>query len=369
MQVEAFTQSKDPGAPEANEDRYVLSSGRYYAVVDGVTDKSGRALPDGSSRGQEAGRLIAAVLADLDAAGALFETPLREVVQRFDDAFASRYVELGESEEALRDPNLRFGAQLALAVPGSGQRAGLWRLAVIGDSAIRVGGERVLGATRPAEALLARWRAIVVEAVLEVCAPANLALACGREYCLGGTEEFLPEWAGVLPLETWRAAREAAFAAAERLEPGLSAGAVREVLAGGVRGAARFRNRGGELGTTCIDGFTTLGHDVVEEVVTLSGAYPTALPSLELFTDGYFGTPAPGATRLADWEAHIAEVERVDPLKVWRYPATKGSGPGAFTDDRTVVTVNARPRGPLDRAEAPPTGRTEAPHGGSEVAA
>jgi hypothetical protein len=43
---------------------------------------------------------------------------------------------------------------------------------------------------------------------------------------------------------------------------------------------------------------------------------------------------------LSDWEAAFAEVERVDPEKIGRYPSVKGSGVGMNTDDRTVVIVH-----------------------------
>jgi hypothetical protein len=62
------------------------------------------------------------------------------------------------------------------------------------------------------------------------------------------------------------------------------------------------------------------------------------LRTIELFTDGYF---QPGAApALSDWEAAFAEVERVDPEKIGRYPSVKGSGVRMNTDDRTVVIVH-----------------------------
>jgi hypothetical protein len=41
-----------------------------------------------------------------------------------------------------------------------------------------------------------------------------------------------------------------------------------------------------------------------------------------------------------DWEAAFAEVERVDPEKIGRYPSVKGSSARMHTDDRTVVIVH-----------------------------
>src|SRR4051794_12821506 len=50
MQIEAFSQGKDPTAPHANEDRFVILPGRAYAVIDGATAKTG-------ARGQRARRV------------------------------------------------------------------------------------------------------------------------------------------------------------------------------------------------------------------------------------------------------------------------------------------------------------------------
>jgi hypothetical protein len=41
-----------------------------------------------------------------------------------------------------------------------------------------------------------------------------------------------------------------------------------------------------------------------------------------------------------DWEEAFAEVERVDPEKIARYPAVKGSTARMNTDDRTVVIAH-----------------------------
>ena len=41
MLIEAFSQAKDPAAPHANEDRFVILPGRAYAVIDGATAQTG----------------------------------------------------------------------------------------------------------------------------------------------------------------------------------------------------------------------------------------------------------------------------------------------------------------------------------------
>lgn len=355
MYVEAFSAAKDPGFEYRNEDRYAVRSGRFYAVIDGVTDKSGKPLPDESSRGQEAGRLIIQALHELDADDQLFSGSAASLLEHIAETFVTRYRELGELQEATDDPNRRYGAQLALAVPGSAGQLPAWRLLVVGDCGVRVDGVRTLGARQMAEEVLAAWRALVVTDVLERGAPVEEALACGRHYCLEGADQFEPAWEQALPLLAWERLRNRAHSGFGQGLAGLDAGTLAEILSGGVKGAARYRNAAGRLGQACIDGFAVPTEKVVDEVlsfhsqadgVTAVSGRPRSLQdgspgiaSLELFTDGYFGTPPDHATRLADWEAHLAKVEREDPYKIGAYPATKGSSPGAFTDDRTVLIV------------------------------
>lgn len=353
MHLEAFSVAKDPQRPERNEDRFGVRSGRYYLVIDGVTDKSGVPLPDGSSRGQEAGRLIARTVAALDDEGLLSTVPVAAFLGRLEETFQARYRELGELEAAAADPNFRYAAQLALAVEGRAGGPDAWRLLVIGDCGIRVDGLRSLGGSQAAEAVLAAWRGLVVRDVLSRGWSVEEALACGRHYCLEGTGRFEPAWEKVLSLNDWERLRAvAASELAVHLE-GFPDGTLSEVLHGGVKGAARYRNDVGPLGQPCVDGFPVPEEKVVEERVAIEPGDGRGAASLELYTDGYFGTPVDHAARLADWEDHFARVEREDPYKIGSHPATKGSSPGAFTDDRTVLIVSShRGRG----SSQPPDG-------------
>jgi len=52
MRVEAFSEGKDLDQPEANEDQFLVLPGLGYAVIDGVTDITGRTV-----EGMRTGRL------------------------------------------------------------------------------------------------------------------------------------------------------------------------------------------------------------------------------------------------------------------------------------------------------------------------
>jgi len=55
MKIEAFSQSRDPDRPDANEDAWLVVPDRCLAVIDGVTDRTGSRF-DGATSGRIASR-------------------------------------------------------------------------------------------------------------------------------------------------------------------------------------------------------------------------------------------------------------------------------------------------------------------------
>ena len=347
MRLEAFTCHKDPRRPHANDDRIAVHGSRLFCVIDGVTDKSGRALPDGSSRGQAAGVLVERALLRLADDGALMTAPTASVLEAIQQTFCDEYRRRGIEEDVARDPHLRFGAQLAAVF----HRADAWRVFVVGDCGVRINGERVVTCRNEGDTVLALWRAAVFGAVLARGPVADvtdglalhvslgrshtdLALDIARRYTVAGSGRFIEEFAAWFPESEYRrcAARTESDALGRFAHLGSTL--VADTLANGLIGLAKHRNADGPLGSPCIDGTVVPPRQAHDE--TLSAA---DVATLELFSDGYFGTPAPGATTLSDWEAHLAYVEAVDPHKVDAFASTKGSGSGTFTDDRTVVII------------------------------
>lgn len=352
MYLEAFTAAKDPDHPARNEDRLVCYDGRSFAVVDGVTDKSGTLLPDGRSRGQAAGRLIEGVLRDLTDAGEAMTAPATEVLERFAAAFLAAYDRLGMRDEAMARPELRFGAQLALAVHDRDS----WRLLVVGDCGIRVDQGAILQRPNEADQVLARARALVFHHVRARGVPVTRALDVARAYTVHGMGAFLGEHADAVPQEDHARLHRLAIDETRAADAQLPDHLIERAIDAGLLGVGRLRNAPGPLGHACIDGSDVPASFVVERRLAAS-----EVRSVELFSDGYFGAPPTGATNADEaarsavpsvraWERHIARVEREDPFKVGPFASTKGSPPGRFTDDRTVLVL--RPRGPGETGEA-----------------
>ena len=60
--------------------------------------------------------------------------------------------------------------------------------------------------------------------------------------------------------------------------------------------------------------------------------------SIELFSDGYFAVPA--NVTIEAWEQMFAEIEKIDPHKIHKYPNVKGSTTTDFSDDRSVIILS-----------------------------
>ncbi|MGH6944578.1 MAG: hypothetical protein ACREH6_10210, partial [Geminicoccaceae bacterium] len=117
--------------------------------------------------------------------------------------------------------------------------------------------------------------------------------------------------------------------------PAVPSSDIERLLDGGVMtGQGQFQNNtASPLSYAVLDGFEV----PMELVRVIDRARPT-VQSIELFTDGYF-EPA-DAPSVEAWEAAFREVERADPEKIDRYPGVKGSTPGRYADDRTVIVVH-----------------------------
>ncbi len=346
MRFEAFSAAKDPARPWTNDDRVVVCGTNAFAVIDGVTDKSGENLPNGLSRGQFAGVVIERELARLTRIGPASDVHAADLAGTVTNALHAEYTAMGILAEAERDPHRRCGAQVAALV----RTPTGWRLLVIGDCGARLDGREAVTGANPGDALTSLWRATVFGALTANGAGVEEALALSRRYALVGNRTYLTEGENRLTPERHSALAAEALTTAIAQHPELPPEIVEDALAGGILGMAQHRNRPGPLGSACLDGFAVPDSLLIERDLP-AGSFTT----VELFSDGYFGTPAPGEVGVDAWEARIAEVERDDPHKVGAYPSTKGSAPGKFSDDRSVLVIR------LERARAAASAARPAP--------
>ncbi|MCG8510489.1 MAG: hypothetical protein MI741_14790 [Rhodospirillales bacterium] len=330
MDVEAFTLAKDPKNPDRNEDRYVIVPGRAYAVIDGVSDKTGLRFK-GQAGGQLAGRMVEDVIRQVCEDRKPEEIEADWLTSRLEERFQATLEEIMGSREIDVPPNIRFGAQLVLALEGRS----FFRFIIIGDSGLRINGREVFLSHHPLDDICsairkAVWHCLDAQAV---ATPEKNEIA--RAYTVSGLGSALPKWSNLINEDMLFGLREAAFVDVRRSQESLEELVVRKALLGGLREQNLYINRVHPLGYPCINGFP-----IPREFIVQFDRGIEDIETIELFSDGYFGCP--DGTRISDWEARLANIEATDPEKVRDFASTKGSYNGRFSDDRTVMILRRR---------------------------
>ena len=339
---EAFTQAKDKENPDSNEDRFVAVSNRLYAVIDGATDKSGQ-THDGLTGGQIAGRILEEVLRDEDKKRNAARNPGREgageitvstILNAVNRGLRRQYRLHGIAGAIRQEPWRGFAAQASIAV----REGSHYRFIVVGDTGLRINGREIFFNRKPGDVICAQLRAAVYRHMTGTGADGETANTWARAYTVDGLKAVLPGTPRALSEVNLAPLREAARAQCLSRLPGIAAEIVENVLNEGLKGAYRYRNRPGPLGFACIDG-SPVPRDMIVEFKRPAGS----IHCIELFSDGYPGAPERAA--FDDWEALHARVERDDPERISTWPDTKGSAPGRFADDRTILIVRPDAQG------------------------
>ena len=330
MQIAAFSAAKDPDRPEANEDRFVVVQDRLYAVIDGVTDRTGRRY-DGRTGGRVAADATEAALLSLAAEGAHPTLDAAGLLARLNASFQAAYRRHGVLEEAKAAESSRFGSTLALAVD-RGDRFGFF---FVGDSGIRFNGGEIVRHDKDLDHIIATLRGFAYHKVAKAGADPTATELASRALCWRGVGSLPAEAASWIGEADLAEIREAALARLTSELPKIPVADITRMIDNGIIGAqGGYQNRPDlVLGYSSVDGFslTVAGIEAFDR--------PKAgIATLELYTDGYFALP--DRPTIAAWEAMADEVERVDPAKVSLYPSTKGSLGRIRADDRTVVIVS-----------------------------
>lgn len=327
MRLEASSLSRDPARAEANEDAFVVLPGRAYAVIDGVSDRTGMRY-DGELSGRHAARLVAGTLERLLLGAA---PPVESIVPTLTAALNEAYRRHGTLEAARADWGARLCCTLALALFAGGRL----HLVLVGDSGIRLNGREVLQMPKDIDRITASLRSHAWHRVGDLDPVVRDRIA--RQVTWRGVAQEVGMLAPHLGAGDLAAIAEAAGAECAAALPHVPRADVVHLLRHGIVGAQGDYQNNPEsvLGYACLDGFT-----VPRTLMRITTVEARSVDMLELFTDGYF---RPGDTpALAAWEGAHALVEAEDPAKVTRYRSTKGSTPGRWADDRTYVGVSLR---------------------------
>ena len=327
MLIEAFSAARDPADSTTNEDTLVVLPGRAYAVIDGVTDRSGLRY-EGMLSGRYAARLVAREL-ERGFDDAMLRAPLL-AVERLTAAMARVYSACGNTEAAQADWGQRIAATLALATTDEAAV----RIVLVGDSGVRLNGVEVVRADKDLDRITSLLRARTWHLAAARTRDPEQRERAARAVALRGAAQDAAGLPAPLTQADLAVLHAAALADCLRAMPHLPADVVSAMLASGiVRGQGVHENNPDSvLGYSCLDGFP-----VPPQLIRVLERPRAEVATVELFTDGYF---KPGeAFGVASWEAAFREVERTDAEKVRTHLSPKGSTSRVFADDRTYLGV------------------------------
>jgi len=328
MLIEAFSEAKDPSAPQANEDRLVILPGRAYAVIDGVTDRLGTRY-DGMLSGQYAAVVVKGALEHMLSAPDAPRDGLA-IVQALTTRIADAYKAHGMFEKVQSDWNVRLSAALALVLV---QEATL-DVILVGDSGVRINGEHTLRMEKDLDLITSTLRREAWPVIGEAVSDPARQEQISRRITWHGTRQPMGELSGALTADDMSKIEQRAIQANVEALPHVPLGDIENLVQGGIVNAqGGYQNNASTiLGYPCLDGF-----QVPENLIKIERIPREDVETVEIFSDGYF---KPGeAFGVASWEKAFAEVEREDPAKVVLYPSPKGSTASTWADDRTYLGV------------------------------
>lgn len=317
MQIELFSRSKRRSSDKPGDDIALVLPGLVHAVLDGATDPTGREY-DGESSGRLAARSAGQALVRL-----LLDEGPRVGIGRIGAALSHAVAQAAERVAAAHPPS----TTLAAAIPCHGEL----RLVLIGDSGIRVNGERVLQNDKLIDDVSAAARIATRKRLATRIQDTDRLEATGRRISFGGLDAAVAD--GLLSRPE---AEEIVAEAEARFAPRLGAHAddLAQFLKGGIRVQPRFANTCSHpFGFASINATPPQGFGITDTLLSFAECR-----SLEIFSDGYFGLP--DGTHVADWEQRFDEIEAEDPHKTHAFPEVKGSSSTEFSDDRTVLCLH-----------------------------
>lgn len=329
MRIEAFSEGKNLDDPDANEDQLLIMPGRGFAVIDGVTDITGR-LFEGMRTGRLASRAVQRAAAEFLADPAATEKRPEALLERAAAALRAAYVRHGILEEVRAEPARRFGATLTIAV----DLGRTFRFIVIGDSGLRLNGAEAVVVDTALDLVTATLRQEAYRLVAEAQGDLQTQRRVSRAAAFHGLAQLHPDMLPWLNNGGLATLHERSLGRCRTRFPAAPVADIEWLLDRGISGQTRFQNN-----TASPFSYATLdGFDIPPALVRVFDRPRESVRSIELFTDGYF---KPALTPdVAAWEAAFAEVERIDPEKIDTYPSVKGTAGRMRTDDRTVVIVH-----------------------------
>lgn len=315
MKVELFSQPKYRAGNRAGDDVSLFIPGAVAAVFDGATDPKGTVVA-----GAGAGRYAAQTLAT--SAAALFATPdnrhlpLPDLMTRLAKDLARATTPLGLE--------IKPSTTVALAL----DLGDAWRFITLGDTGIRLNGDRVLVYHKLVDEVSARARIALFHLFASrIPDKTQLELTTRRAIFLG-LDQAAAE--GLITMQ-----EAEAVIGQTLLTPMLKdiGDPIVTFLKGGIQTQHRHGNTTGHVFSfDTMDGTTPTLVQTLDETHTKSDIH-----SIEIFSDGYQSIP--DAPTAAAWEAAFHQAETIDFHNIGPHATVKGATRAEHFDDRTLISL------------------------------
>ena len=316
MNFDLFSRSKYRANDKLGDDVTLVLPGVCFGVLDGATDVEGRNL-NGIPYGRVASMVASQILTEI----------LLPYRNREKDA-ETLLVDLCTSyERAFEDYDLDQlpATTVAMAIDCDTN----WRFLSLGDSGIRINGERVLKHEKLIDSISTEVRVLIFKILAEKFDDPDQHELMTRQAIFLGLAEARSR--GLLSEDIVERLIEETI---ENLKLFRISKIVRDFLLLGIRQQHQFSNS--DENKLCYDIVSSrkpvLGQ-WVEEIVPKK-----EVKTIEIFSDGYASYPK--EVSIVAWEKEFSRCDKVDFFRIDEFAAVKGGTSSEFFDDRTLIVVH-----------------------------
>ena len=316
MNFDLFSRSKYRANDKSGDDVALVLPGVCFGVLDGATDVEGRNLngiPYGRAASMAASQILTEILLPYRNREKDAKTLLEDLCTSYERVFEDY------------DLDQLPATTVAIAIDCDTN----WRFLSLGDSGIRINGERVLKHEKLIDSISTEVRVSIFKILAEKFDdPDQHELMTRQAFFLGLAEA---RSRGLLSEDIVERLIEETI---ENLKLSSISEIVRDFLLLGIRQQHQFSNS--DENKLCYDIVSSrkpvLGQ-WVEEIVSKK-----EVKTIEIFSDGYASYPE--EVSIVAWEKEFIRCDKVDFSRIDEFTAVKGGTSSEFFDDRTLIVAH-----------------------------
>ena len=316
MNFDLFSRSKYRANDKSGDDVALVLPGVCFGVLDGATDVEGRNLngiPYGRAASMAASQILTEILLPYRNREKDAKTLLEDLCTSYERVFEDY------------DLDQLPATTVAMAIDCDTN----WRFLSLGDSGIRINGERVLKHEKLIDSISTEVRVSIFKILAEKFDDPDQHELMTRQAIFLGLAEARSR--GLLSEDIVERLIEETI---ENLKLSSISEIVRDFLLLGIRQQHQFSNS--DENKLCYDIVSSrkpvLGQ-WVEEIVSKK-----EVKTIEIFSDGYASYPE--EVSIVAWEKEFSRCDKVDFSHIDEFPAVKGGTSSEFFDDRTLIVAH-----------------------------